>query len=127
MSAPRAAANPGLPSPRTGNPATMSDYDTEAVRDVPSNTRPDRGDDDPGLSSTIAAGTDPEQLRNGGPPPADGGIMTTTGGTAGPNSFRPRARHGEGVAPTTMGDATTGALDPADNTYTSDTSSTAVD
>ncbi|MEV4637105.1 hypothetical protein AB0J80_07100 [Actinoplanes sp. NPDC049548] len=105
----------------------MSDDYAEGVRDVPSNTRPETGADDPGLSSTIAAGTDPEQLKNGGPPPADGGIMTTTGGTAGPNSFKPAARHGAGVANTTTGDATTGAMDPGDNTYTSDTSSTAVD
>lgn len=72
----------------------------------------DYKDEDPGLSSTIPAGTEPEQLKDGGPPPEGGGIMTTTGGTAGPNSFKPQARHGAGVANTTTGDATTGAMDP---------------
>ena len=102
--------------------------DIDQVRDVPSTSRPETGDDDEGLSSTIAAGTDPEQLRNGGPGPAGGGIMTTTGGTAGPNSFRPKARHGQGVAPTTTGDAGTGGMDtPVEGTYLSDNSTTAVD
>ena len=72
------------------------------------------------LSSTIPAGTDPEQLRNGGPPPAEG-IMTTTGGTAGPASFPNRARTGPGVANTTTGDATTGTVGTPPNDYTSDT------
>ena len=71
------------------------------------------------LSSTIPAGTDPEVLRNGGPAPAEGGIMTTTGGTAGPASFPNRPRTGPGVANTTTGDATTGALRTEDE-YTSD-------
>ncbi|MEV4702619.1 hypothetical protein [Actinoplanes sp. NPDC049316] len=102
--------------------------DIDQVRDVPSTSRAETGADDPGLTSTYAAGTDPEQLRNGGPGPADGGIMTTTGGTAGPNSFRPQARHGQGVAPTTTGDATTGGMDaPAESTYHSDNSTTSVD
>ncbi|WP_407651651.1 hypothetical protein [Actinoplanes sandaracinus] len=70
------------------------------------------------LSSTIPAGTDTEELRNGGPAPAEG-IMTTTGGTAGPASFPNRARTGPGVANTTTGDATTGALRTEDE-YTSD-------
>jgi hypothetical protein len=61
------------------------------------------------LSNTIPAGTDPEDLRNGGP--AGEGILTTTGGTAGPASFPQRARTGPGVADTTTGDAGTGALD----------------
>ena len=69
------------------------------------------------LSSTIPAGTDPEELRNGGP--AGEGIMTTTGGTAGPASFPNRARTGPGVANTTTGDATTGAMTTEDE-YTSD-------
>jgi hypothetical protein len=60
------------------------------------------------LSNTIPAGTDPEDLRNGGP--AGEGILTTTGGTAGPASFPQRARTGPGVADTTTGDAGTGAL-----------------
>ncbi|GAA4948734.1 hypothetical protein GCM10025331_41110 [Actinoplanes utahensis] len=69
------------------------------------------------LSNTIPAGTDPEELRNGGP--AGEGIMTTTGGTAGPASFPDRPRTGPGVANTTTGDATTGALHVEDE-YTSD-------
>src|SRR3954470_2234165 len=80
------------------------------VLDEPSTYRPDRGDDDPGLSSTLAAGTDTDQLRDGGPQDAPG-VATTTGGTAGPNSFRTPARHGPGVANTTTGDATTGAME----------------
>ncbi|MBG0564197.1 hypothetical protein I4J89_22380 [Actinoplanes sp. NEAU-A11] len=72
------------------------------------------------LSSTLDADTDTEQLRNGGPPPADGGIMTTTGGTAGPASFPDRPRSGPGVANTTTGDATTGALRTPADEYTSD-------
>jgi hypothetical protein len=76
---------------------------------------------DPELSSTLDADTDPEQLRNGGPPPADGGIMTTTGGTAGPASFPNRPASGPGVANPTTGDATTGALRTPADEYTSDT------
>ncbi|WP_433721372.1 hypothetical protein ACQP2Y_38915 [Actinoplanes sp. CA-051413] len=102
------------------------DYAPEAVEE-PSTYRPEKGDDDPGLSSTIAAGTDTEQLVNGGPPPAGGGIMTTTGGTAGPNSFKTPPRSGPGVAPTTTGDATTGAMTTPVDSYTSDASSNAVD
>jgi hypothetical protein len=79
-----------------------------------SDTRPDE------LSSTLDAGTDVEELRNGGPAPAEG-IMTTTGGTAGPASFPSRARSGPGVANTTTGDATTGALRTQPEEYTSDT------
>ena len=51
----------------------------EGVLDEPSTYRPEKGDDADGLSSTYAAGTDTEQLVDGGPGPADGGIMTTTG------------------------------------------------
>ncbi|GIE80350.1 hypothetical protein Aph02nite_63000 [Actinoplanes philippinensis] len=72
------------------------------------------------LSSTLDAQTDVEELRNGGPAPAEG-IMTTTGGTAGPASFPNRARTGPGVANTTTGDATTGALRTPPEQYTSDT------
>jgi len=86
----------------------------DGVLDEPTRPRPDKGDSDESLSSTYAAGTDPEQLANGGPPPAGGGIMTTTGGTAGPNSFRPHACHGKGIAPTTTGDAGTGSMEPDD-------------
>jgi hypothetical protein len=53
--------------------------------------------------------------------------MTTTGGTAGPNSFRTRPRSGPGVANTTTGDATTGAMETPPDSYTSDASSTSVD
>ncbi len=59
------------------------------------------------LRSTVEG--DPEELLNGGPTRTPG-MMTTTGGTAGPNSFKPRANHGPGVAPTTTGDATTGGF-----------------
>jgi hypothetical protein len=96
------------------------------VFDEPDTYRPDKGDDDPGLSSTLAASTDTEQLRDGGPQETQG-MVTTTGGTAGPNSFRTRPRHGPGVANTTTGDATTGAMETPVDSYTSDASSTAVD
>lgn len=92
-------------------------YAPEALRE-PNSYRPEKGGHpDPGLSSTVDAGTDPESLRNGGP--AGEGIMTTTGGTAGPASFPNRPRTGPGVANTTTGDATTGALRTEDE-YTSD-------
>jgi len=94
--------------------------------DEPTTYRPEKGDDDPGLSSTLAAGTDEEVLRDGGPHTGEG-IMTTTGGTAGPNSFKTRPRSGPGVAPTTTGDATTGAMETPVDGYTSDASSNAVD
>jgi hypothetical protein len=58
------------------------------------------------LSNTLDPETDTEQLRNGGPGPADGGVMTTTGGTAGPASFPDRPRSGPGVANPPAGDAT---------------------
>jgi hypothetical protein len=90
-----------------------ADYGPGAAEE-PDSTRPETGHDDPGLSSTLAAGTDVDQLRDGGPPPADGGVRTTTGGTAGPNSFRSLPRSGPGVANTTTGDATTGAMEPPD-------------
>ncbi|GAA2862862.1 hypothetical protein Acy02nite_53170 [Actinoplanes cyaneus] len=94
-----------------------ADYAPEALRE-PNSYRPEKGaGEDPGLSSTVDAGTDPEALRNGGP--AGEGIMTTTGGTAGPASFPNRPRTGPGVANTTTGDATTGALRTEDE-YTSD-------
>ena len=102
------------------------DYAPGALEE-PSTYRPEKGEDDPGLSSTIPAGTDTDQLVNGGPPPAGGGIMTTTGGTAGPNSFKTPPRSGPGVAPTTTGDATTGAMTTPVDSYTSDASSNAVD
>ncbi|MFC7276169.1 hypothetical protein ACFQS1_19430 [Paractinoplanes rhizophilus] len=102
-----------------------SDYGP-GVFDEPDSSRPEKGDDDAGLSSTLAAGTDVDQLQDGGPHPGHG-VMTTTGGTAGPNSFRARPRTGPGVANTTTGDATTGALETPVDSYTSDASSNAVD
>lgn len=128
------ADGPGLLPGGSGKPAAMSDnneigngdYTPEALEE-PSTYRPEKGDDDSGLSSTIPAGTDPEQLVNGGPPPEGGGVMTTTGGTAGPNSFKARPRSGPGVAPTTTGDATTGAMTTPVDGYTSDATSNAVD
>lgn len=83
------------------------------VTDVPHTYRPENGADDDGLSSTVPADTDVERLRDGGPQEADP-VMTTTGGTAGPNSVRRPANHGPGVAPTTTGDAGTGGFDTGD-------------
>lgn len=92
----------------------------------PNSYRPDKGEDDPGLSSTLPSGTNVEQLRDGGPQRAPG-VATTTGGTAGPNSFKQRPRSGPGVANTTTGDATTGSMDPtSDGGSTSDPNSNAV-
>lgn len=127
---------PGLGQRPSGNPAGMTERNRieneigegqygPGAFDEADNTRPDKGHDDPGLSSTVPAGTDPEVLRNGGP--SSGGIMTTTGGTAGPNSFRTRPRHGPGVAPTTTGDATTGSMDTPADSYVSDQSSNAIE
>ena len=96
------------------------------VFDEPDAPRPDKGDDDPGLSSTLAAGTDVDRLQDGGPHP-EHGVMTTTGGTAGPNSFRTRPRSGPGVAPTTTGDATTGSMEGSAAGSTSDATTNAVD
>jgi hypothetical protein len=53
-------------------------------------------------------------------------VLTTTGGTAGPNSFRERPRSGPGVANTTTGDATTGGLETPTETSTSDASTNAI-
>ena len=97
-----------------------SDYSPE-VLDVPSTSRPDKGDDAEGLSSTLAAGTDVDQLQDGGPHDTPG-VATTTGGTAGPNSFKTHPRSGPGVANTTTGDATTGAMESPVDGYTSDAS-----
>jgi len=95
------------------------------VFDEPSTYRPEKGDDDDGLSSTLAAGTDTEQLLDGGPHEGQG-VATTTGGTAGPNSFRSHPRSGPGVANTTTGDATTGAMETPEG-YTSDATTNAVE
>ena len=96
-----------------------SEYAPEAALE-PNSYRSEKGADDaPELSSTVPAGTDTEALRNGGAPGE--GIMTTTGGTAGPASFATRPRTGPGVANTTTGDATTGAIRTEPEQYTSDT------
>jgi hypothetical protein len=96
------------------------------VLDEPTTYRPEKGDDEAGLSSTLAAGTDTEQLLDGGPHETSG-RLTTTGGNAGPNSFRTKPRHGPGVANTTTGDATTGAMETPVDGYTGDANSNAVD
>jgi len=134
------AARTGLLPRSRGNPVTMSDRDENervereilggsygpGVLDEPSTYNPERGDDDPGLSSTLPARTDTEQLQDGGPQGMPG-VATTTGGTAGPNSFRTPPRSGPGVANTTTGDATTGAMETPVDGYVSDASSNAVD
>ena len=102
-----------------------SDYSPD-VLDEPSMYRPEKGADDAGLSSTLAAGTDVDQLQDGGPHRTPG-VATTTGGNAGPNSFKSHPRSGPGVANTTTGDATTGAMETPVDGYTSDASSNAVD
>ncbi|GAB2930638.1 hypothetical protein GCM10027280_17680 [Micromonospora polyrhachis] len=68
------------------------------------------------------AAVGPEVLRDGGPT-RNRGVVTTTGGTAGPASVRrrPRAPGGD-VAPTTTGDATTGGLGTPTGGATSDQS-----
>jgi hypothetical protein len=96
------------------------------IFDEPSTYRPEKGDDADGLSSTLAAGTDTDRLQDGGPHP-EHGVMTTTGGNAGPNSFKTRPRSGPGVANTTTGDATTGAMETPVDGYVSDASSNSVD
>lgn len=98
------------------------------VLDEPTRPRDDRGDDiGAELKSTVAAGTDTDALRDGGPQLTPG-VMTTTGGTAGPASFPRRTEHPDGVkvAPTTTGDATTGGMDTVDGSTTSDASTNAV-
>ena len=68
---------------------------------------------------------DPDVLRDGGPT-RNRGVATTTGGTAGPASARRRPRRpGNGVAPTTTGDATTGGMSTPARGSTSDGSSQA--
>jgi hypothetical protein len=110
---------------RVENEIGEGDYGP-GVFDEPTTYRPEKGDDDPGLSSTLAAGADVDQLQDGGPHDVRG-VATTTGGTAGPNSFRTKPRSGPGVANTTTGDATTGAMETPVDGYTSDASSNAVD
>nr|WP_240942816.1 hypothetical protein [Planosporangium thailandense] len=52
---------------------------------------------------------DPQTYRDGGPTETPG-MVTTTGGKAGPASVHRAARQGPGVAPTTTGDATSGGM-----------------
>ena len=101
----------GLVSRTWGKPPAMTD---------------EQRDEQAELSSTLPAGTDLGQLQDGGPQLTPG-VATTTGGSAGPNSFKPQPRSGPGVANTTTGDATTGAMETPVDSYTSDASSTAVD
>jgi hypothetical protein len=72
------------------------------------------------LSSTVDADVDPEVLRNGGPTRTPG-MMTTTGGNAGPNSAKPGVYRAD-VAATTTGDATTGGPETPRGGATSDAS-----
>ncbi|HEX8343702.1 MAG TPA: hypothetical protein VF657_03010 [Actinoplanes sp.] len=98
------------------------------VLDEPTQPRADHGDDEGDeLKSTLPASTDTEVLRDGGPHLTPG-VMTTTGGTAGPASFPRRTNHPDGVkvAPTTTGDATTGGMDTVDGSTTSDASTNSV-
>lgn len=65
---------------------------------------------------------DPDVLRDGGPT-RNRGVITTTGGSAGPASARRRPRRpGGDVAPTTTGDATTGGMNTPASGSTSDKS-----
>ena len=65
------------------------------------------------LDSTVDRHTDLDELRDGGPTRTPG-VMTTTGGTAGPASVRRQAQPGAG--PTTTGDVGGGGMDvPMDN------------
>jgi hypothetical protein len=101
-------------------------YGAELLNE-PSRPRPDRGEPDPdALTSTIDVNTDPEVLRNGGPTVTPG-MMTTTGGNAGPNSIKRHPNRIDGQVPlTTTGDATTSGMETPDRSSTSDASSKAV-
>jgi hypothetical protein len=72
---------------------------------------------DPAVNSTLDRNTDLDELRNGGPTRTPG-VMTTTGGTAGPASTGRRFLPGSG--PTTTGDAGSGGLDTPIGGATSD-------
>lgn len=74
---------------------------------------------DPEVDSTLDRHTDLEELRNGGPTRTPG-VMTTTGGTAGPASVGRRFLPGAG--PTTTGDAGSGGLSTPVGGATSDAS-----
>lgn len=71
---------------------------------------------------------DPEDLLNGGPTRTPG-MLTTTGGTAGPASVNTRPAHPEGVkvAPTTTGDAHSGGMGTPVRSTTSDATTGGVD
>jgi len=63
---------------------------------------------------------DPQELRDGGPTRTPG-MVTTTGGKAGPASVRRVPRRASGkVAPTTTGDATSGGMSTGQGGGTSD-------
>lgn len=74
----------------------MSDPNREG-HDIPSD-----------VDSTLDPNTDLDELRDGGPTRTPG-VMTTTGGTAGPASVTRRVR--PGAAPTTTGAAGSGGMD----------------
>ena len=71
---------------------------------------------------------DPEVLRDGGPTRTPG-MVTTTGGTAGPASVTTRPPRPEGVkvAPTTTGDAHSGGMGTPVRSTTSDATTGGVD
>ncbi|HLL65123.1 MAG TPA: hypothetical protein VK453_05180 [Micromonosporaceae bacterium] len=106
-----------MSDPTTGNadiPAT-SDADIDEAGagsiDVP-----------PPADAEADAEAEAEIRRNGGPT-LTGGLLTTTGGSAGPASFPRRtsnADSGEKVAPTTTGDATSGGMSTPAGGSTSD-------
>nr|MDT0659321.1 hypothetical protein [Micromonospora sp. DSM 115978] len=111
---------------RARDRTTGDDYGPDAAEEV---TLPPgdelieaRGRD---LDDPADARADPDVLRDGGPT-RNRGVMTTTGGRAGPASARRRPRRPGGkVAPTTTGDATTGGLSTPARSSTSDASSQA--
>jgi hypothetical protein len=75
------------------------------------------------LSSSLDPNTDLDELRNGGPTRTPG-IMTTTGGTAGPASVAALRAPREGAAPTTTGDAGSGGMETVLGGSTSDATTT---
>ena len=80
---------------------------------------------DSDIDDPAGAQADPAVLRDGGPTRGRG-MVTTTGGKAGPASTRRRPRRPGGkVAPTTTGDATTGGLGTPARGSTSDGASQA--
>jgi hypothetical protein len=83
--------------------------------------------DEPDLRSTVPADTDLDELRDGGPTRTKG-VMTTTGGTAGPASVRrvPAEDPGGKVAPTTTGDAGSGGTSFPGGGSTSDATTDSV-